>query len=75
MQKITIKDLESKIDYLNKNFKDDYQLSGAYGGIKLINKSQSSDVLNSGFTTKSRLYDLIRAYIAGVTAGIDSVKR
>ena len=73
MEKTTIKQLEKQLEYLN-SFKDDYAFDFAYGGIKLTNKSQSRDVLNSGFTTKSKLYDLMRAYMAGVVAGIDSVK-
>jgi len=73
MEKTTIKQLEKQLEYLN-SFKDDYAFDMAYGGIKLTNKSGSRDILNSGFTTKSKLFDLMRAYMAGVVAGIDSVK-
>ena len=73
MERTTMKHLEKQLEYLN-SFKDDYAFEFAYGGIKLTNKSQSRDILNSGFITKSKLLDLMRAYIAGVAAGIDSVK-
>ena len=73
MERITMKHLEKQLEYLN-SFKDDYAFEFAYGGIKLTNKSQSRDILNSGFTTKPKLFNLMRAYMAGVAAGIDLVK-
>jgi len=68
MEKVSIKHLESKIDSLNKSFRDNYQLDGAYGGYKITLKTNNRDVLSSGFVSKAKLYDLLCAYMAGIRA-------
>ena len=66
MERTTMKHLQNKIDFLNDKFKDNYRLHSAYGGYRIESKDRSQDILNSGYVSKAKLYDLICAYIAGV---------
>lgn len=54
-----------------------YHLSFAYGGVSLHRISNehggTTDVLNSGHTTKRDLFNLIHAYIKGLTSNKETL--
>ena len=79
--KITMQDLQSAVDTLNRitSFHrihvanvGNYHLDGAYGGWQLSQMDNAScasrDVLSSGHVPKRELYNLIWAYIKGIQA-------
>ena len=69
MPRITNKDLIKQVARINELLETDtYELDSAYGGVKLIRKDGWSDVLNCGYTTKRKLYDLMAAFIDGIKA-------
>ena len=75
----TIKELDFLVDRLNEIAQsegEEYQLSGAYGGWKLVKKCKGGgtmDVTQSGFTTKPKLYREITSFLNGYSAAIDNV--
>lgn len=72
--RITDKEIKAAIYSLTTRIKDDYALDWAYGGVKLTNKSRSKDILNCGYVSKPKLYDLISAYMTGYFAA-EELKR
>lgn len=79
-ERISVKDLEWLVDRLNQvaeTQNEHYQLSGAYGGWKLVQKCNNGgtkDVTHSGFTSKKKLYYEIYAYLKGFTSGYNAAK-
>ncbi|MHA1840432.1 MAG: hypothetical protein ACTSYW_00510 [Candidatus Heimdallarchaeota archaeon] len=74
--KITERMLNFVIEHLNKitmprHGVDSYELSFAYGGVCLhrrINGGGVEDVFSCGHIPKRKLFELIKAYIAGIQA-------
>ena len=70
MERITTKQLEGQIEYINEitESKYTYTLEGAYGGYKLCVRTERglSDMLYTGFTTKKNLYNNLRSFIQGL---------
>lgn len=56
-----------------------FYLDGAYGGYdlyRMVNESGGvDDVLRCGHRPKRELYDLMHAYLRGITSGIERVQR
>jgi len=73
-QKTTIKDLERKIEELNRWTKSDlYILGGAYGGYRLerqVKQGGIIDVLKIGYVPKKELYSHLFTLIEGIIIGI-----
>jgi len=73
-QQTTIKDLESKIEELNRWTKSDlYILGGAYGGYRLekqVKQGGIIDVLKIGYVPKKELYSHLFTLIEGIIIGI-----
>ena len=80
-QKTTIKDLERKIEELNRWTKRDflngssdlYVLGGAYGGYRLekqVKQGGIIDVLKIGYVPKKELYSHLFTLIEGIIIGI-----
>jgi len=68
MERITMKNLENRVLYINETFGLNYHIDGAYNGWRLESE-RCSDVLYCGYTTKGRLYDLMGAFIEGLKVG------
>lgn len=67
MARITDKDLEKRVARINELLLTDiYELDSAYGGVKLTRNDTYADVLNCGYTTKPKLYELMGAFIEGI---------
>ena len=83
MARITERHLDAVVERINntmgmpQTYRDDngpcpgnYHLSYAYGGVALyqnVSTGGERDVFRSGHTTKSHLYDMMQAYLEGVT--------
>tara|TARA_R110002020_G_scaffold103401_1_gene242099 strand:+ start:201 stop:458 length:258 start_codon:yes stop_codon:yes gene_type:complete len=63
----TIKDLENKIDYLNRvtDNRYDFTLESCYGAYKLASHKGSVDALPCGLVSKKELYLNICSFIEG----------
>ena len=66
MKRINEKDLQNMVDNINELLIDKVHLSGAYGGWKIERDSSHSDVLNCGFVSKPRLYEVLSVYYRGL---------
>ena len=73
-QQTTIKDLESKIEELNRWTRSDlYILGGAYGGYRLEKQGKQggiTDILKIGYVPKRELYSHLFTLIEGIIIGI-----
>ena len=91
--RVTLKDLESRLRYLNEltgnptTYSDTqppekiktnighYHLGAAYGGICLhqvcTEDGGVTTPLYTGYITKTKMYDLINAYISGICDQVD----
>lgn len=65
----------TKVGEKYKSNPGNFHLSGAYGGWRLERMSEgggSSDVVNTGYTTKRDLYNRMQAYLSGLYERIDN---
>jgi hypothetical protein len=67
MPRITTQDLNKLIDTINSKTPAKIELSGAYGGYRVERSKCYTDFLNTGFISKPRLYDLLKAFTAGLS--------
>ena len=80
MSRVTIKDLENAVKYLNKIQNDknfSYGLSGAYGGwqlIKYVNEFSGAEEITSGHRPKSETLDLIVQYRKGYEQALSDIQ-
>ena len=67
--RVTIKDLESKIESLNDATNDKYNftLESCYGAYKLASHKGSVDVFSVGLVSKKELWYHIDTFINGLT--------
>ena len=79
MEQITEKDLEGLLERINKNTTDShrYILDYTYGGVTMHKVTNAggrvSEVFGAGHMRRPRLYDLMRAFIAGVEGARDII--
>lgn len=66
--RVSIKDLENKIDYLNRitDNKFGFSLESAYGAYKLASFDGSVDALSCGLVSKKELYWNICSMVIGL---------
>lgn len=57
---VSEKDLKDRIDVINELTGNNFKLSAAYGGYRM-ECTRIGDVLNSGFISKPKLYELLYA--------------
>lgn len=70
-ERITLRMIKSKIDYLNKLVPGkNYGLDNAYGGFKLESNG-SRNVLPTGYCSKTRLFFAIDCMIQGIKEAQD----
>ena len=72
MQRITIRDLEKKIEFISEITGKTHFWAGAYGGYKLEREGKHggvNDVLNIGFVPKRKLYEHLVTLIKGLIIG------
>ena len=84
MSRVTIKDLENAVEYLNKLIDDfqidknfSYGLSGAYGGwqlVKYVNEFGGAEEITSGHRPKSETLDLIVQYRKGYEQALSDIQ-
>lgn len=75
--KITKKDLNNLVNLLKAFTDEDYQISSAYGGyklVKILDNKGSEKHISKGYISKSELYRQIEMYFAGLEAGINKSK-
>lgn len=75
MARITGDALQRRVNRINELLDTGiYELDNAYGGVKLTRNDTYKDVLNCGYTTKPKLYELMNVFIEGIKTGINAVK-
>ena len=64
MQRITLEDIQTRLDYLNKQCHTDLSLDRAYGGCRIMSRNGSRDISPRG--SKRDTYNYACAMITGV---------